>query len=206
MVTSRRDFFTGSCRWWCCGAAPVIGQPLTVDGARALAADINRQREAIKQRQGAGVRQQGTFPTHARDFIDRHARPKTRRWRERARLLGYDFPPDGDDAAPVLIKGSLSDRWRDRSEEKARAAAGGFPSTALVRLCAYLSFRLELCDEAIAAKQKVAEQAKQAVGVNWAVQKAPKSREPMLAALVARKPMPPMPTLSPNFCALFSMN
>ena len=144
MVPSRRDFFTGSCRWWCCGAAPVIGQPLTVDGARALAADINRQRargidviahyKAIKQRQGAGVRQQGTFPTHARDFIDRHARPKTRRWRETARLLGYDFPPDGDDAAPVLIKGSLSDRWRDRSEEKARAAAGGFPSTALARL------------------------------------------------------------------------
>ena len=29
----------------------------------------------------------------------------------------------------------------------------------------YFSFRLELCDEAIAAKQKVAEQAKQAVGV-----------------------------------------
>ena len=96
--------------------APAIGQPLTVAGAHMLAADINRQRakgidvvathRVRKQQHRMNLQQHGatTFPANARDFIDRHARPKTRRWRETARMLGCNFPLDGDDE-PTIIKG-----------------------------------------------------------------------------------------------------
>jgi hypothetical protein len=106
------------------GDTPIIGQPLIVPEAHALAAAINLQRargidvvanhRVAKQRQGTGVSgKQSTFPTNARDFIDRHVRPKTRRWRETARMLGYKFPLTGD-AEPTIIKGGLAERWRER--------------------------------------------------------------------------------------------
>ncbi len=104
---------------------PVIGQPLTVDEVHALAASINLQRargvdviaqhKASKQRQDVVTSQkQSPFPVHARDFVDRHVRPKTRRWRETARMLGYKFSLGDDNAEPEIIKGSLCERWRDR--------------------------------------------------------------------------------------------
>ena len=104
--------------------APSIGQPLTAPAAHALAADINRQRargidvialrQTEKQRQSANAHEpQITFPTHVRDFIERHARPKTRRWRAQARMLGYAYASEGN-TEPVLIEGSLADRWRVR--------------------------------------------------------------------------------------------
>ena len=98
---------------------PQIGQPLTPAGARALAARINRQRAmgidvvAVGKRISGAMNSSstglGTFPSAARDFIERHARAKTRRWRETARMLGFDFPLDAGE--PTIIKGSLSDRW-----------------------------------------------------------------------------------------------
>ncbi len=104
--------------------APVIGQPLTVPEAHALAASINLQRargidviaiqQAGRRRQpdNTGDPKQSAFPAHVLDFIRRHARPKTRRWRETARMLGYDFPLDG--GPETIVKRGLVDRWCER--------------------------------------------------------------------------------------------
>lgn len=102
--------------------APKLGTPLTLAGARALAADLYRQREAgkdviaerktEKENQRHAIEERGnSFADIARQFIDEHARPKTRRWAETARLLGIDF----SDSEPKTIKGGLAERWRNRS-------------------------------------------------------------------------------------------
>ena len=82
------------------GDEPVIGQPLTLAGARKLAADINRQRamgrdpitdQASAKRRRKVEREERTanaFAPLARRFIEEHARAKTRTWALSARLLG----------------------------------------------------------------------------------------------------------------------
>ena len=104
---------------------PVIGAPLTLAGARWLAAEIHRRRAtgrdvvadhfAEKQRRRAAVQERAnnTFAAAVRDFIDDHARPKTRRWRETARLLGLNYPPTRNE--PTEMKGGLVARWSDRA-------------------------------------------------------------------------------------------
>jgi integrase len=100
---------------------PKVGTPLTLAGARALAADLYRQREAgkdviaerkaEKEKQRHKVEERGdSYATVARQFIDEHARTKTRRWLETARLLGLDY----SDSEPRTIKGGLTERWRNR--------------------------------------------------------------------------------------------
>ncbi|MGE0750822.1 MAG: tyrosine-type recombinase/integrase [Variibacter sp.] len=103
---------------------PVIGGPLTLAGARQLAAAVNRARamgrdvvaeHAASRRRRILVEQEATtntFAAGARDFVEEHARPKTRRWRETARLLGLVYPLDGGE--PTVARGSLADRWADR--------------------------------------------------------------------------------------------
>jgi hypothetical protein len=101
---------------------PRIGIPLTLAGARALAADLYRQREAgkdvIAERRAEKEKQRykieerdDSFADVARQFIDEHARPKTRRWAETARLLGINY----SGSEPKAIKGGLTDRWRNWS-------------------------------------------------------------------------------------------
>ena len=53
-----------------------------------------------------------TFGILAPQFIEEHARPKTRRWRDTARLLGLRYPKDGGE--PEKIAGGLLQRWADR--------------------------------------------------------------------------------------------
>jgi integrase len=107
---------------------PKIGHPLTLAAARALAAEISRQRardldviaehKTNKQRRRADVEERGsnTFGQAVRDFIDGHkvrkSGRKPRRWLETARLLGLNYPADGGE--PTIIKGGLSDRWGDK--------------------------------------------------------------------------------------------
>jgi integrase len=97
---------------------PQIGQPLTPAAARALAGQINRQRAMgidvmAARRSKKHQADTDSFADAVRLFVDRHARPKTRRWRETARMLGLEYPLDGD-GEPTTIKGSLFDRWSDR--------------------------------------------------------------------------------------------
>jgi len=115
-------------------ADPVIGQPLTLAAARALAAEIGRQRardvdvvaehriEKRSRRTLAAKNAATSFGHEARYFIESYKfekgprkgqRPRT--WRENAKLLGLDFPADYLVAGgePTVIKDGLCDRWRD---------------------------------------------------------------------------------------------
>jgi integrase len=95
---------------------PTLGTPLSLAAARRLAAEIQRQRAlgrdvvadyaAEKHRRLSAA--ESTFGIAVRRFIDEHARPKTRRWKETARVLGLR-PDDLSN-----IRGGLADRWRDR--------------------------------------------------------------------------------------------
>lgn len=102
---------------------PVVGSPLTLASARALAAELHRQRaqgidiaaeHVARNRRQAAAKEAGsnTFAAQLRRFIDEHARPHTRRWRNTAKLLGLAYPGDGGD--PVKIKRGLAQRWCDR--------------------------------------------------------------------------------------------
>jgi integrase len=96
-------------------ADPVIGTPLTLAGARRLAAEVNRQRalgeDVVAQRLRDKAEREAvaanTFTAAARDFISDHSMQKVRGWREQAKLLGLD-------AELNEIRGGLSERWRDK--------------------------------------------------------------------------------------------
>jgi integrase len=101
------------------------GMPLTLAEARVLASEMNRRRKgdrdvvaehfADKQRRRyeAKHRRDNAFSAKAREFIEEHARRKTRRWRETARMLGLSFPLSGGE--PTEITGGLAARWRGKS-------------------------------------------------------------------------------------------
>ena len=100
---------------------PQIGMPLTLSAARQVAAQVHRDRargqdvvadhKVRKHRQRAESRDRGSnsFAAMASQYVEEHARPKVRGWRELARNLGLD--PD-DDLGP--IPGGLAERWADR--------------------------------------------------------------------------------------------
>jgi integrase len=102
---------------------PEIGQPLSLGAARALAADVHRQRargldviaehKARRHRQQAAIEESknDTFAALARTFVAEHARPRTRRWRETARLLGWHYQRNDE---PTATDGGLAQRWRDK--------------------------------------------------------------------------------------------
>jgi integrase len=106
---------------------PVVGQPLTLAAARALATDIlrrralgediigehkaarHRQRTAIKEREGS------TFGAAVRDYMREHAQKKTRNWREHGRLLGLHYAVDATTKdKPQERKDGLAARWGDK--------------------------------------------------------------------------------------------
>jgi integrase len=105
-------------------AVPTVGQPLTLAAARTLAVATHRQRalghdpiadhKARKHRQRIEIEEHhaGTFVAAVRAYIDEHAKPETRNWRETARLLGLDYPLDGGE--PQETKGGLAQRWADK--------------------------------------------------------------------------------------------
>ena len=106
----------------------IIGMPLTLAGAHLVAADVLRRREQgedvigdhkakkHRQRSEEQERSASTFAACARDYITEHARPKTRHWREVARILGLDYGKDGGE--PTEIKGGLAQRWADKPVDK----------------------------------------------------------------------------------------
>jgi Arm DNA-binding domain len=99
---------------------PIMGAPLTLASARRLASELHHQRArgkdvvAAKHREKLerAARGRNDFTQAALDFIMQHAMRRTRRWRERARLLG--LRPADDGVGFVLIPNGLADRWRDR--------------------------------------------------------------------------------------------
>jgi integrase len=96
-------------------AEPVIGAPLSLVGARRLAAEVHRQRvlgedvvaQRLRDKAERKAAAANTFAAAARDFISDHSMQKVRGWREQARLLGLD-------AELNEIRGGLCERWRGR--------------------------------------------------------------------------------------------
>jgi integrase len=99
-------------------ADPVIGAPLSLAGARRLAANIHHMRATGQDVMGQRLREKAelraaagnTFAAAAKDFIREHSMRKVRGWREQARLLGLKPSEDGLSEIPR----GLADRWRDR--------------------------------------------------------------------------------------------
>jgi integrase len=108
---------------------PKVGDPLTLAAARALCADLERQRlrgrdpaaehQAAKQaaRVVHAAHEANTFAAAARQFCDEYKAPQKKRkpkgWRETARYLGLKYLPDGS-GDPTMIPHGLAERWRDR--------------------------------------------------------------------------------------------
>jgi integrase len=101
---------------------PAIGAPLTLASARRLATEIHRERargrdvvadrDAAKRRQKSEsqARAASTFCAAAIDFVERHAKKKTRRWHEQARLLGLTPTTEGRE----VIRKGLAERWGEK--------------------------------------------------------------------------------------------
>jgi integrase len=95
---------------------PVIGGHLTLASARRLAAALRHriaqgidpaaEHQAGKQRRLADAG--NTFGAAARDYVEQYAAKKVRRWKEQARLLGFEPSTTG---RPEILRGGLADRW-----------------------------------------------------------------------------------------------
>src|SRR5262249_48630985 len=82
---------------------------------RSRGRDPIADNRARRHRQRADIveRVSNSFTTAVRDYIDQHARRNVRRWREIARVLGFDYPIDGGE--PTLVRGGLAARWAVRA-------------------------------------------------------------------------------------------
>jgi integrase len=101
-----------------------LGTPLTLSMARTLAAELHRRRalgrnvvtdtKAVRNRRRAVMVEatENSFASVARRFIEEHARPKTRKWRESARFFGLAYPTDGGE--PETLPNGLAAQWADR--------------------------------------------------------------------------------------------
>jgi integrase len=100
---------------------PTIGMPLTLAGARVLAAQVLQKRaqgrdpiadHKAKQQRKRAAEGEGanTFGAAAREFVEKHASRRVRRWKEQARLLGFQPTASGLEVMP----GGLVARWGNR--------------------------------------------------------------------------------------------
>ena len=97
---------------------PVVGGHLTLAAARRLAGALKHEIATGKdvaanhqaEKRSVAMSAENTFSAAATDFILQHAKKKTRRWQDQARLLGLR---ECDDGLELADKG-LAARWRDR--------------------------------------------------------------------------------------------
>jgi integrase len=99
---------------------PIIGGHLTLAAARRLVAELRHEiaqgrdpgaayiRDKERRRHANEFENLNTFAAAAKEFIEQHAKKKTRRWPEQARLLGLR-PHD-----LTLIPDGLARRWNNR--------------------------------------------------------------------------------------------
>ena len=119
---------------------PQIGMPLSLVATRQLEAEVHRARALgrdvvaeHKAKRRRGHASTTAFGQLVRKYVAEHARPKTRNWRDTARMLGLAYL--GHTEEPEEIDGGLAQRWAGRDAnaigehdvwgvvEEARAAA-----------------------------------------------------------------------------------
>ena len=111
---------------------PKIGQPLSLAGARALAADIHRRRVSgedvigdhknrrVRERTAVAMKEKSTFMASAIEYIREHRTKqhgtRPRRWFESATALGLHWSrhADPDKTEPDILHGGLAERWADK--------------------------------------------------------------------------------------------
>ena len=103
---------------------PQIGQPLTLQAARQLAATVHRDRalghdvvadhRARRHRQRTEIKERAanTFGAGVRAYIAEYARPETRNWLETARLLGLRYQVMGNPKRPRAASRSAGQTGR----------------------------------------------------------------------------------------------
>jgi integrase len=76
--------------------------------------DVIAERKATKLRARLRIEddRNNSFPALLRQYVDRHAMPKNRRWRQTVRLLGLSYAMDVGE--PEVIPDGLADRWAKR--------------------------------------------------------------------------------------------
>jgi integrase len=97
----------------------VVGADLTLAEARKLAAEIDHERaggtDVIVARKVAKLAAQrkaiddadNSYPVLLQRYIEEHARPHTKRWRDTARMLGLRY----QDGEVLIIPNGLVERW-----------------------------------------------------------------------------------------------
>lgn len=96
---------------------PKLGRLLTLAAARKLASDAARQLalgndpglQRQDEKQETQAKRRRTFDWACREFIDRYSRPRNKKWRETARMLGL-IVGDDDKLDPGHIKIVVADR------------------------------------------------------------------------------------------------
>jgi integrase len=97
---------------------PTIGGHLSLKSAHRLVAELKHEISLGRDPGLAHIAMKRAivssdkFGGSALDFVEQHAKRKTRRWKETARYLGLQ-PADDEDGF-VTIKSGLADRWRDK--------------------------------------------------------------------------------------------
>jgi integrase len=106
---------------------PVVGQPLSLAAARALAARVHRVRalgrDPVAEHKAAKARRRAAeveananaFGAVAKEYIERYASKNISRWKERARLLGWQPTTTAEGKLQLeIIRGGLAQRWSDK--------------------------------------------------------------------------------------------
>ena len=102
---------------------PVVGADLTLAEARKLAAEIDHERAAgtdvivarkvakLAARRKAIDDADNSYPVLLRRYVEEHARPHTKRWRDTARMLGLRY----QDGEMLIIPNGLVERWAGKT-------------------------------------------------------------------------------------------
>jgi integrase len=103
---------------------PAIGQPLTLLGAKQLAAQVLRERnlgrDPVSEHRAARLQRQteakeaevSSFGVLVRQYVEEYLQPDRRKWPYFAKQLGLNYPADGGE--PSETSGGLAQRWRER--------------------------------------------------------------------------------------------
>ena len=101
------------------GAYPILGLAEARDKAKEALRQVQQGRDPASEKKSEADRKYFDFDNVTRSFLNRHAKPNNRSWKESARLLGLipdkaQTPPLDDPYTFVIVKGSPTAKWGHR--------------------------------------------------------------------------------------------